>query len=665
MNTFVKNSNFTQGLKLLPLCLMLLFMVFSCNKEKEDPVLDDIGLAQLPPEIQAAKAWFDQQYASNDQEADSVSLYPVSRASENGKNGKGPNVKAKLKWTQAKLGRDRVVEVPLATTGKISYSREENPSEAQLESTVTQMIIVPREDEYVAAFMHITGDSQYLAAKGYDLSSNAYKDMVEDFTGQVFYTYLDGEYSNGWRYENGEVTHTISYQGAFGVPDIENEAPTRANSDNCIVIIVQEFFQWCTEKYIRDKDGNITDYSLTCDEWKLTGSYEYNQCSTGSGNGSGGGGGKPGAGGGSGGFLGNDDNNPPPATYTVFLELPALDVGIITGGGTYTAGATCELTAIPADGYAFTGWTGGISSSDNPHSFVVDKNYSISVVFEVTDCAGVLGGSAYEDDCGNCVDGTTGKQPCSITLSAGSPISLMDFYDLNVTLNTTVSISITSVIFYINNFVLQSGVSTSCNEQSKKAGTWDVHAKVTLANGKSLISNTEQVVVQYPDVNTIMADGIVSNGMASVWQQTKNAASSSGRSEFGFWIFANTTSMAYECGTTISGPSVFGSNCVGTGASIVPGAPGESPSISPIVGGKYAVAFFHTHTPLTYCTSGFRPTGPSPGDTSYNTVPGILYDYTAVSHYDPNTGQTHIGIIAGHNINAAAQLYTFGPNRRP
>ncbi|MCL2098725.1 MAG: hypothetical protein FWH23_08230 [Bacteroidales bacterium] len=387
MNTFVKNSNFPQRLKLLPLCLMLLFMVFSCNKEKEDPVLDDIGLAQLPPEIQAAKAWFDQQYASNDQEADSVSLYPVSRASENGKNGKGPNVKAKLKWAQAKLGKDWVVEVPLATTGKISYSREENPSEAQLESTVTQMIIVPREDEYVAAFMHITGDSQYLAAKGYDLSSNAYKDMVEDFTGQVFYTYLDGEYSNGWRYENGEVTHTISYQGAFGVPDIENEAPTRANSDNCIVIIVQEFFQWCTEKYIRDKDGNITDYSLTCDEWKLTGSYEYNQCSTGSGNGSGGGGGKPGAGGGSGGFLGNDDNNPPPATYTVFLELPALDVGIITGGGTYTAGATCELTAIPAAGYSFVNWRWNISSTANPLSFVVDKDYNIGAVFVKTGIA--------------------------------------------------------------------------------------------------------------------------------------------------------------------------------------------------------------------------------------------------------------------------------------
>ncbi|MCG8701953.1 MAG: DUF1593 domain-containing protein, partial [Bacteroidales bacterium] len=48
----------------------------------------------------------------------------------------------------------------------------------------------------------------------------------------------------------------------------------------------------------------------------------------------------------------------------------------------------------------------------------VTKNHSIKATFvksggPVTDCAGVPGGTAYIDDCGECVGGTTGKEPCT------------------------------------------------------------------------------------------------------------------------------------------------------------------------------------------------------------------------------------------------------------
>ncbi|MCG8700269.1 MAG: hypothetical protein MI922_19605, partial [Bacteroidales bacterium] len=55
------------------------------------------------------------------------------------------------------------------------------------------------------------------------------------------------------------------------------------------------------------------------------------------------------------------------------------------------------------------------------------------VVVKPKDCAGVPGGTAYIDDCGECVGGTTGKEPCAVgnctdvTLSA-----IKDFPNFNV-----------------------------------------------------------------------------------------------------------------------------------------------------------------------------------------------------------------------------------------
>jgi hypothetical protein len=65
--------------------------------------------------------------------------------------------------------------------------------------------------------------------------------------------------------------------------------------------------------------------------------------------------------------------------------------------------------------------------------------------------------------------------------------------------------------------------------QSKKPGIWQIKATVTLSSGVSLQSNAINIEVQYPDVNKIKSNSTVSSNMSSVWTQTKNAASVSGR----------------------------------------------------------------------------------------------------------------------------------------
>ncbi|MCG8697453.1 MAG: hypothetical protein MI922_05315, partial [Bacteroidales bacterium] len=60
--------------------------------------------------------------------------------------------------------------------------------------------------------------------------------------------------------------------------------------------------------------------------------------------------------------------------------------------------------------------------SGNDVAFGSKENKANKPVLEITyttgggvaDCAGVIGGSAYIDDCGDCVGGTTGKEPCVV-----------------------------------------------------------------------------------------------------------------------------------------------------------------------------------------------------------------------------------------------------------
>lgn len=80
-----------------------------------------------------------------------------------------------------------------------------------------------------------------------------------------------------------------------------------------------------------------------------------------------------------------------------FIRLKyELDVSII-GEGTvreeivpsnsteYDSGTTIKLTPIPADGWKFSNWTGGISSTDDPLTVQLNDNLSITANFEIID----------------------------------------------------------------------------------------------------------------------------------------------------------------------------------------------------------------------------------------------------------------------------------------
>ena len=67
------------------------------------------------------------------------------------------------------------------------------------------------------------------------------------------------------------------------------------------------------------------------------------------------------------------------ATYTV--TATANEGGSVEGGGTYDEGATATLTATPAEHYEFTGWTGDVTSTDNPLIVEVNSDMNITANF--------------------------------------------------------------------------------------------------------------------------------------------------------------------------------------------------------------------------------------------------------------------------------------------
>ncbi|MCX6873575.1 MAG: chitobiase/beta-hexosaminidase C-terminal domain-containing protein, partial [Verrucomicrobia bacterium] len=74
------------------------------------------------------------------------------------------------------------------------------------------------------------------------------------------------------------------------------------------------------------------------------------------------------------------------ATFTRQYTLTAstLSRGSITGiaaGGKYLTGTTATLTAVPAAGYVFTGWTGAASGTTNPLSLLMDADKTIGATY--------------------------------------------------------------------------------------------------------------------------------------------------------------------------------------------------------------------------------------------------------------------------------------------
>jgi uncharacterized repeat protein (TIGR02543 family) len=63
------------------------------------------------------------------------------------------------------------------------------------------------------------------------------------------------------------------------------------------------------------------------------------------------------------------------------LTTQATTGGTVTAGGTYDAGSLVSVSATEQTGYRFTGWSGGLTGTTNPSSFVLNNNTTVTANF--------------------------------------------------------------------------------------------------------------------------------------------------------------------------------------------------------------------------------------------------------------------------------------------
>ena len=201
----------------------------------------------------------------------------------------------------------------------------------------------------------------------------------------------------------------------------------------------------------------------------------------------------------------------------------------------------------------------------------------------------------------------------------------------------------------------------------RNPGIWYVKVVVRLCSGHTLTSPAVRVEVQFPHIDTFRFNPVVTAAMDVAWSRTLTAARRGSRQEYGFWIYAYSRqggNLDFSVGGIAPGASVW---CGGR-AYIVPGGANEliTDMNNPLVGGRFVVAHFHTHPPMTFCDPNyyFRPgVGPSDGDRNWASkrmMPGLVRDFL------PHWCRIHreYGLPGAHPIDAETRVCHFGPFRR-
>ncbi|WP_114782243.1 InlB B-repeat-containing protein [Botryobacter ruber] len=116
-----------------------------------------------------------------------------------------------------------------------------------------------------------------------------------------------------------------------------------------------------------------------------------------------------------------EDASAPPPAEQYSLALSTSGSGTVTRSPdqtTYDSGSTVSLTATPASGYAFAGWSGDASGTTNPLSVTMNSNKSITATFTA------VSPSVYTLSVSTTGGGTVTKSPDQTTYASGSTVTL-------------------------------------------------------------------------------------------------------------------------------------------------------------------------------------------------------------------------------------------------
>lgn len=157
-------------------------------------------------------------------------------------------------------------------------------------------------------------------------------------------------------------------------------------------------------------------------------------------------------------------------SYTITVSANPSNGGTVTGGGTYTYGQSCTVTATAGSGHVFINWTenGNIVSTSLSYTFAVTNNHNLVANF-ATDAVTISaiaepseGGTI--EGAGNYEQGTS----CTLTATANEGYFFVEWTkdDVQVSTEASYTFIVTDSETYVAHFQLQTYTITAMADPS-------------------------------------------------------------------------------------------------------------------------------------------------------------------------------------------------------
>ncbi|MFR5660794.1 MAG: hypothetical protein ACLUDU_23450, partial [Butyricimonas faecihominis] len=104
-------------------------------------------------------------------------------------------------------------------------------------------------------------------AKNFNVYRSTYLSREKDFDGYVYFHELDGSFSNGWRYANGKITHTVKM--------LENSGLARGGHYEYTTYCYPLYRRVCTGYWQTTESGGREYVEVNCYE-----EYVRDECHT-------------------------------------------------------------------------------------------------------------------------------------------------------------------------------------------------------------------------------------------------------------------------------------------------------------------------------------------------------------------------------------------------
>ena len=170
----------------------------------------------------------------------------------------------------------------------------------------------------------------------------------------------------------------------------------------------------------------------------------------------------------------------------------AITISPISGDGYYDSGASVQLTAVPAAGYSFSGFSGDLGGGSNPQSVTMSAARSVTATFVLTATAPVLAITSTHS--GNFTQGQTGATYTVAVANQSASVA------------TSGAVTVTEIVPSGLTLVSMAGSLWNC-----PAGTNRCTRNDALAHGASYPAITVTVNVSFtaasPQVNAVNVSG--------------------------------------------------------------------------------------------------------------------------------------------------------------